>query len=81
MYMLHIYIYIYRERERDYRCPSLREMGGDPRNPVPRNRFWVWVVKTSGCHCTDGHLTSKAFAEDQAIASSADPPEEHFPFL
>ena len=28
-------------------------MGGAPRNPAPRNHFWVWIVKPSGCHCTD----------------------------
>ena len=31
----------------------LREMGGAPRNPAPRNHFLVWIVKPSGCHCTD----------------------------
>ena len=28
-------------------------MGGAPRNPAPRNHFLVWLVKPSGCHCTD----------------------------
>ena len=28
-------------------------MGGDPRNPAPRSHFSVWIVKPSGCHCTD----------------------------
>ena len=28
----------------------IREMGGAPRNPEP---FLVWIVKPSGCHCTD----------------------------
>ena len=28
-------------------------MGGAPRNPAPRNQFLVWIVKPSGCHCTD----------------------------
>ena len=41
-------------------------MGGAPRNPAPRNH--------SGRHCTDGHLTSIAFTEDQQISQSADPP-------
>ena len=45
-----------------------------PRNPAPRNHFLVWIVKPSGCHCTDGHLTSRAFTEDQKMSSSADPP-------
>ena len=29
-----------------------REMGGAPRNLAPKNHFLVWIVKTSGCHCT-----------------------------
>ena len=41
----------------------------------------VWIVKPSGCHCTDGHLTGRAFTEGQNISHSADPPEEHFPVL
>ena len=48
-----IYVYIYRERER-----------GAPRNPAPRNHSLVWIVKTSGCRCTDGHLTSRVCTED-----------------
>ena len=36
--------------------------------------FLVWIVKPSGCHRTDGHLTSRAFTEDQKISRSADPP-------
>ena len=59
----------------------LREMGGAPRNPAPLNHFSVWIVKPSGYHCTDGHLTSRVFTEDQQISPSADPPEEHLPFL
>ena len=55
MYMC-IYIYIY------------NEMGGAPRNPAPRNHLFVWIVKPSGCHCTDGHLTSRVFTEDQQIS-------------
>ena len=31
----------------------VREMGGAPRNPAPRNHFLVWIVKPSGCHCAD----------------------------
>ena len=31
----------------------LREMGGAPRNPAPRNHLLMWIVKTSGCHCTN----------------------------
>ena len=30
--------------------------------------FLVWIVKPSGCHYTDGHLTSRVFAEDQQIS-------------
>ena len=28
-------------------------MGGAPRNPAPTNHLLVWIVKPSGCHCTD----------------------------
>ena len=28
-------------------------MGGVPRNPAPGNHFLAWIVKPSGCHCTD----------------------------
>ena len=35
------------------RSPKVRETGGAPRSPAPRNRFLVWTVKPSGCHCTD----------------------------
>ena len=48
--------------------PTLREMGGAPRDPAPRNHFLVRIVKPSGCHCTDGHLTSIGFTEDQQIS-------------
>ena len=52
-------------------CPprdrNIREMGGAPRNPAPRDNFLVWSVKPSGCHCTDGHLTSRVFTEDRQI--------------
>ena len=34
-------------------------MGGALGNPAPRNHFLAWIVKPSGCHCTDGHLTSR----------------------
>ena len=30
-----------------------REMGGASRNPAPSNYLLVWIVKPSGCHCTD----------------------------
>ena len=61
---MHVYIYIYiyiHTYIHMYIHISLREMGGAPRNLAPRSRFLVWVVKPSGCHCTDGHLTSGAF--------------------
>ena len=38
---------------------QIRETGGAPRNPAHRNHLLVWIVKPSGCHCTDGHLTSR----------------------
>ena len=31
----------------------LREIGGAPRNPAPMNHLLVWIVKPSGCDCTD----------------------------
>ena len=43
-------------------------MGGAPRNPAPRNHFLVWIVKPSGWHCTDGHLTSRVFTEESKIS-------------
>ena len=35
--------------------PTVREMAGAPRNLAPGNHFlvWMWIVKPSGCHCTD----------------------------
>ena len=51
-----------------------REMGSAPRNPAPRNHFWAWIVRPSGCHCTD------AFGGTN-ISQSADPSWEHLPFL
>ena len=50
------------------RQDDAREMGGAPRNPAPRSHFLVWIVKPSGCHCTDGPLTGRAFTEDQKIS-------------
>ena len=32
---------------------GIREMGGAPRNPAPRKHSLAWIVKSSGCHCTD----------------------------
>ena len=43
-------------------------MGGSPGNPAPRNQFSVWIVEPSGCHRTNGHLTSRVFTEDQQIS-------------
>ena len=59
---------------RTFKCPAhpvgggIREMGGAPRNPAPRNHFLVWIVKPSGWHCTDGHLTSRVFTEESKIS-------------
>ena len=47
---------------------AMREMGGAPRNPAPRNHFLAWIVEPPGCHCTDGHLTSRAFTEDRQMS-------------
>ena len=43
----------HRRRRRRHLVRSLREMGGASRNPAPRSHFLVWIVKPSGCHCTD----------------------------
>ena len=43
-------------------------MGVAPRNPAPRNHLLARIVKPSGCHCTDGHLTSRVLAQDQSIS-------------
>ena len=43
---------------------SKRDGGGAPRSLAPRSHFWVWIVKPSGCHCTDGHLAGRVFTED-----------------
>ena len=51
-------------RSKPARTPSAREMGGAPRNLAPRNHLLMWIVKQSGCHCTDGHLTIRVFPED-----------------
>ena len=40
-------------RERHPGSGSVREMAGATRNPAPRNHFLAWIVKPSGCHCTD----------------------------
>ena len=67
------------ERWRAFRVLRVvKEMWGAPRNPAPRNHFLVWIVKPSGCHCTDGHLTSRVVTEDQQISWCAELPEEHF---
>ena len=57
-----------RHAARSVEPPPLREMGGAPRNPAPRDHFLVWIVKRSGCHCTDGHSTSRVFTEDKHIS-------------
>ena len=41
---------------------------------APRNHLLVRIVKPSRCHCTDGHLTSRVFTEDQKISQCAEPP-------
>ena len=47
---MYICIYVY-----------IGEMRGAPSNPAPRNHFLVWIAKPSGCHCTDGHSSSRVF--------------------
>ena len=51
-----------------YRCQDLNcglaRARRPTRNPVPRNHFLVWILKPSGCHCTDGRLTRRVFTED-----------------
>ena len=46
------------------RARPIREMGGAPRNLAPRNHLLAWIVKPSGRHCTDGHLTSRVFTKE-----------------
>ena len=53
---------------------TVREMGGAPRNLAPRNHFSVRIVRPSGCHCTDRHLTSGVFTEDLKISKVPTPP-------
>ena len=48
-------------------------MGDAPRN-------LVWIVKPSGCNCTDGHLTSRVFTEDLKYRGVPTPLGAH-PFL
>ena len=43
-----------------HRLFEIREPGDALRNPAPGNHSLVRIVKPSGCHCTDGHLTSRA---------------------
>ena len=57
----------------------IREMGGAPRNPAPRNHFVVRIVKPSSWHFTDGHLTSRAFTEDQQKVAECRPPSGALP--
>ena len=38
-----------------------REVGGAPKNLAPRNHFLAWIVKPSGCHCTDVALDKQSF--------------------
>ena len=45
---VYVYIYIY-----IYIFAWFREMAGAPRIPAPGNHFLTWIVKPSGCHCTD----------------------------
>ena len=64
-------------------CPArylkVREMGGAPRNLAPKNHLLVWIVKTSACQCTDGHLTCRAFSEGQQIIVECRPPSGALP--
>ena len=80
---VYIYIYIYMGgcgavsaaglqgrgwRARDILFADTLFVRAAPRNPAPRNHLLVWIVKSSGCHCTDGHLTSRVFTEDRNIS-------------
>ena len=57
------------DQQGQFRGPPVREMGGAPRNSAPSNHFFlVRIVKPSGCHCTDGHLTSRVFTEDRKMS-------------
>ena len=52
----------------------VRELGGAPRSPAPRNLFLGWIVKPSGCHCTDAIGGNKN-------CRVPNHPLEHLPFL
>ena len=58
----------------------VRETGGAPRNPDPRNHFLMWIVKPSGCHCTDGHLTSRVSLRISEYRRVPTPPGSTSPF-
>ena len=70
---VYIYIYIYISGCSLYtyiltlpgELPASGEMRGAPGSPAAGNHFLVWIVKPSGCHCTDGHLTSRVLTEEQ----------------
>ena len=47
-------------------------MGGAPRNPAPRNHLLMWIVKTSGCHCTDA-FGGKEIVECPALLGALPP--------
>ena len=54
---------------------GITKRGGAPGNPAPRDHLvLVWIVKASGCRCTDGHLTSSAFTEDETNMVDCRPP-------
>ena len=63
---MYIYVHItYTHLYSKSGAARFREMGGAPRNLPPRKHLSAWIVRPSGCHCTDGHLTSILFPEDQ----------------
>ena len=50
---------------------SLRETGGAPRNPAPRNHLLVWIVKPSGCHRKDALGGKKSRRVPTALGSTS----------
>ena len=68
---IYIYIYVYRHRGAGTPPSSVRETGGPPRNPAPRNHLLIWIVKTSGCHSTDAFCGKKYRREPTPLRSTS----------
>ena len=56
-------------------------MGGAPRNPAPRKHFLAWIVKPSGCHCTDAFGGEKHIVECRPLLVLGGPLASAIAFL